>query len=1512
MKKAPPVQRNEVMKTQVLQPRSGPAWAWLAALWALLAWGAPDAAALVPTIDYGDAPAPYPTIANANGARHTIAQGVFLGFRVDAEADGQPNSTATGDDVIPTTADDEDGVQFLTPLIPGQFAAIAVIASVNGRLDAWIDFEPNGSWAEQTDRIFASRQLAPGTNTLVFAVPATAKVGTTYARFRFSLLGDLNPTGAAANGEVEDYQVTIQPQTFDFGDAPAVYRTLLADNGPRHVIVSGFHLGAAIDAESDGQPTATALGDDLTAGAPDDEDGVRFLTALVPGQKAELEVVASATGRLDAWIDFNGDGSFLDTGDRIFTAQLLATGVNLLSFDVPLDLAPRQTYARFRFSQQGGLRPEGPADNGEVEDYLVTVGGQDLDFGDAPDQYPVVLAANGARHQRSELRLGEAIDYEPDGQPSADALKDDAIVAGAPDDEDGVKFLSPLVPGQTAQVEVTVNLECFLDAWVDFNLNGSWAETNEKIFSFESLKPGPNVLTFTVPATAVSRDTFARFRVSTKGGLNFTGAADDGEVEDYRITIENRQLDFGDAPENYPVLLANNGARHVIVPGFYLGKLVDAEPNGQPSGDCLGDDKNPATADDEDGVRFVTPLIPGQTADVEVTASQPGLLNAWVDFNFNGSWADATDQIFTDVAIPAGTTTLTFSVPANSSSRTTAARFRFSSNGKISFDGPASDGEVEDYRIDIADRQLDFGDAPQNYPVLAANNGARHVIVPGYYLGKLVDAEPDGQPSADDLGDDNNPSAADDEDGVRFLTPLIPGQSTAVEVTASAPGVLNAWVDFNINGSWADDLEQIFIDVPIPAGSTTLSFFVPANALPRATHARFRFSSQGKISYDGPAADGEVEDYRVEQGRPRDCDQNCTGTNFWLAFPGNYAPDTNTPPQISLCIIGPPGTPINVRVPGLGFQSPIAAIPGGGVALILLPSQTDLGDANDIVTKKGVLVRAGAPISVQGLNHVRYTTDGFSGIHTDALGTEYLVSSFANVHTGAADLNGTQFAIVATADDTKVTITPRLAVGPHPANAPFDITLNAGETYQLRATEDAPADLTGTLIQSDKPIGAFGSHQCANLPSNNEWFCDYIVEQLLPTKYWGRGFLTAPLATRAGDTFRILASADNTDVKIGGNTVATLNRGEFHQVTLKTGAVIVATAPVSVMQYANSSDFDGVTDADPFMVIVPHVQMFNTDHAVCTAPLDFTAHYVNIIAPNSAIGALTLNGAVVPAAAFTAITGTAFSYAQRPVGVGVHRVSSPSPVGVAIYGWAEYDSYGYPGCLAFGDTTPPTINCPTTNLTVVLGGNIAGTAPCSAVVPDLRTQVTYTDNCGLSPNAFPRQVPEPGTIVGPGVHPIAISITDLQGNTATCVVTLTVVDPSEPVIQCPDNRSVTCTSSNGAVVRYVAVARTQCIQNLPVVCTPASGSVFPVGTSTVTCVASNADKIATCAFNVTVKCAEVKLTVNNGQAVLTWDVGTLEGAPSVTGPWNAEPNARSPYTIPAVAPSRFFRVRIDP
>jgi hypothetical protein len=178
-------------------------------------------------------------------------------------------------------------------------------------------------------------------------------------------------------------------------------------------------------------------------------------------------------------------------------------------------------------------------------------------------------------------------------------------------------------------------------------------------------------------------------------------------------------MDFGDAPDlPYPTWLGSGGAYHTIIPGFHLGNAIDWEPDGQPHPNALGDD-NDFQGDDEDGVVFASgALRPGGTATIVVTASAPGMLDMWVDFHGDGTWATPGDQVFASQPLAAGPNNLSFSVPATSvPGHFTFARCRFSRNGGLPFTGPAPQGEVEDYEVFVEDdlTGIPGGTVPQSF-----------------------------------------------------------------------------------------------------------------------------------------------------------------------------------------------------------------------------------------------------------------------------------------------------------------------------------------------------------------------------------------------------------------------------------------------------------------------------------------------------------------------------------------------------------------------------------------------------------------------------------------------------------------------------------------------------------------------------------------------------------------------------------------------------------------------------
>ena len=157
----------------------------------------------------------------------------------------------------------------------------------------------------------------------------------------------------------------------DYGDAPDPdYPTLSTSGGATHLVIDGYQLGAENDTEPEAQANLDATGD--TA-----DDGVEFTQMLIRGGIGNVIVTAAGItpavpGYLDAWVDFDRDGDW-DADEKVIENALLENGSNALNFDIANDASIGTTYARFRLSSEGHLDSTGPAMDGEVEDYQVTI-----------------------------------------------------------------------------------------------------------------------------------------------------------------------------------------------------------------------------------------------------------------------------------------------------------------------------------------------------------------------------------------------------------------------------------------------------------------------------------------------------------------------------------------------------------------------------------------------------------------------------------------------------------------------------------------------------------------------------------------------------------------------------------------------------------------------------------------------------------------------------------------------------------------------------------------------------------------------------------------------------------------------------------------------------------------------------------------------------------------------------------------------------------------------------------
>lgn len=333
------------------------------------------------------------------------------------------------------------------------------------------------------------------------------------------------------------------------------------------------------------------------------------------------------------------------------------------------------------------------------------------------------------------------------------------------------------------------------------------------------------------------------------------------------------------------------------------------------------------------------------------------------------------------------------------------------------------------------------------------------------------------------------------------------------------------------------------------------------------------------------------------------------------------------------------------------------------------------------IRNTGFKVESSKAIGGYFVNRQTATTDMTYLTDSSALGKKYVVAS-----QGSSIAEGSQVMIHATQDNTAVTFTPK-------GGAPINVVLQAGETYKYAG---GSTDLTGSLVSADKNVAVFGGHACANVPSSIA-FCDVLLEQMIATENLSKRYaLTASrgaeITSLDADIVRVIATENNTEVKVGGVVVATLDIGEVHEFRLpeKTGTIVEATKPVAVAQYLLGGS-GALTD--PAMAVVPGSDTWLKSYrlATPTGGQAFDVNYASVVIPTPDLMSLFLDGVLVDTSLFTAIGGTNFSRGIVDLPLGLFTLSANNPFLLMLGGGSNADSYFTYGGSTFapGISPPP-------------------------------------------------------------------------------------------------------------------------------------------------------------------------------------------------------------------------------
>src|SRR5665213_902663 len=191
----------------------------------------------------------------------------------------------------------------------------------------------------------------------------------------------------------------------------------------------------------------------------------------------------------------------------------------------------------------------------------------------------------------------------------------------------------------------------------------------------------------------------------------------------------------------------------------------------------------------------------------------------------------------------------------------------------------------------------------------------------------------------------------------------------------------------------------------------------------------------------------------------------------------------------------------------------------------------------------------------------------------------------------------------------------------------------------------------------------------------------------MPVDSWGRQALAISFAGRAGgDTYRVLAAANNTIIFTNGVVAGTNQAGQFLDLIIDGPVEFRVSQPIQVAHFANGSGFDANSslksypdEGDPCEILLPPVGHYLMTNIMAT-PEGYDTNYLNIIAAYSAVTNTLVDGMAIAATNFMAIGNSGYYGCLLLVtNSGVHTVTSSQPVEVEIYGFGNFDAYGYFG-----------------------------------------------------------------------------------------------------------------------------------------------------------------------------------------------------------------------------------------
>ena len=316
------------------------------------------------------------------------------------------------------------------------------------------------------------------------------------------------------------------------------------------------------------------------------------------------------------------------------------------------------------------------------------------------------------------------------------------------------------------------------------------------------------------------------------------------------------------------------------------------------------------------------------------------------------------------------------------------------------------------------------------------------------------------------------------------------------------------------------------------------------------------------------------------------------------------------------------------------------------------------------------------------------------------------------------DPNRSYVTVVGTQDNTTVSVIPsydiEASIPPIPAGYEAVPAIRAGDIYQatlgpfdvlnlenraMAGLMDTLPDLTGTVVESDKPVVVFAGTDmtvigdetppgCSD-PSDCNCCAEHVEQQVIPKTAMGKKYVVtrSPVRSSGGyiepDYYRVMAAKADTVVTttLAAYPTFTLGRLEWTEFKATTGFILEAGKPVHVVQYLTAQQQCTDYIGDPALVPFPAVEE-RRPYYVFTTGINFARNYAVISMPDGFDATLDdtdIASLCGPGDLTGELDGLTYRQYTCEIVEGSHVVDGGlQPVGVTVYGYYAAGSYGYP------------------------------------------------------------------------------------------------------------------------------------------------------------------------------------------------------------------------------------------